>query len=229
LIFSAGNAQTASTCTLKGAVKDPNNAVVPNVGITFSNKDVVRKVATSDDGEYSLTLPPGIYTAKVDGWKGLEPSFRSEIKVDACSSKSLNFTIYIKVPVFWESSDAHRKGMDHPPIVYVNFTYEEIPNLSQIGVRSGMVRFVEKCQTQTLVSYNGRSISNANGNVTFTYDFFTVTSAYLHINTKTKEIFALGNLEIEKDGEYLKYNGIIKINVKDGKVSYEKVDTSEMY
>jgi hypothetical protein len=230
LSFSIASAQTASTCTLKGAIKDYHNAYVPNVEITFSNKDVVRKVTTSENGEYSIMLTPGIYSAKVGGSKGFETSYRSEIKLDPGSSKTLNFKIYTKIDGTWVWSGAFRKGADHPSVVDVNFTYEEIPHLSENGVRSGMVRFAEKCQTQTLVSYNARYVLLSDmRNVTFTYDFLTVIADFLYINTKTKEIFAGGNLEIEKDAEYLKYNGVIKINVKDGKGTYEKVDTSEMY
>lgn len=228
LSYSIGHSQPTTTCTLKGSVKDLNNAYVPNVVITFSNKDFVRKTTTSEDGEYSLTLPPGIYSAKVDAWKGFEPSYRSEIKLDPGSNRALNFKVYGKVGVFWVASGAFRKGADHPSLVYINYTYEEIPSLSEVGVRSGMVRFTEKCQTQTLLSYNGRSIGDYE-NVTFTYDFLTVVADYLDINTKTKEMFAGGKLEIEKDGEYVKYDGVIKITIKDGKGTYEKVDTSSVY
>ncbi len=230
--YSSGHSQTAATCTLNGSVHDSQGSYVPGAEIILSNKDIVRKAKTSEVGEFSLTIAPGIYSVSVTGPKGFETTYRSEIKLEPKSTRTLNVKVYAKVPVFWESSDAHRKGADHPSLQYVNFTYEEIPNLSDSGVRRGMVRFTEKCETQTLRSYNARSFAESASNrsgITFTYDFFTVVADDLHINTKTNEMFALGKLEIENEGESVRYDGIIKISIKAGKATYEKVDTSSMY
>ena len=60
-------------------------------------------------------------------------------------------------------------------------------------------------------------------NVTFTYDLFTVNADEIRFDAVSKEIYAEGKLTID-DGQKVKYDGIIKITVKNGKATYEKVD-----
>lgn len=221
---SLGYSQTPTDCTIRGTITDINNALVPGVLITLTNKDFVRKATTSDIGEYSLTVPPGIYSVVIPSYRGFDPTYRSEIKLDANTTRSLNFKMYSKIPLLWAWAGAYAKIADHPSNEYASFSYEEIPNLSERDVRNGMVRFAEKCQTPLLIRYRGCSFGDCAEGITFTYDFFSVVADNLHINTKTKEIFALGNLEIQNDNEYIKYNGVIQISIKDGKVTYKKIN-----
>jgi hypothetical protein len=62
-------AQGAATADLRGTVKDPNGAVVPNATITLRDeaKNISRAVTTNTEGVYAFTgMPPGLYTLTVD-------------------------------------------------------------------------------------------------------------------------------------------------------------------
>ncbi len=62
-------AQATATAELRGRVLDPNGAAVPGATVTATNnsKGTTRTVTTDSDGNYViLSLPPSIYTVKVN-------------------------------------------------------------------------------------------------------------------------------------------------------------------
>ncbi len=62
-------AQGAATADLRGTVKDPNNAVVPNATVTLRDeaKNLSRSAPTNAEGVYAFTgMPPGLYTLTVE-------------------------------------------------------------------------------------------------------------------------------------------------------------------
>ena len=72
-------AQTTSSATLRGVVKDPSGAVVRDAAVTLTNKErgQQRQVKTSDEGAYVFTsVDPGTYSLKVEagGFKAYEQS-----------------------------------------------------------------------------------------------------------------------------------------------------------
>ncbi|MGH9802512.1 MAG: carboxypeptidase regulatory-like domain-containing protein, partial [Blastocatellia bacterium] len=79
-------AQTATSATLRGTVKDPNGAVVPNatVTLTLTATQSERKTKSSSDGVYTLTsLAPGSYTLTVEA-----STFKKLVKTDVSLSPS---------------------------------------------------------------------------------------------------------------------------------------------
>jgi hypothetical protein len=69
VICSAMLAQSVATADLRGTVKDPNGAVVPNATLTLRDdaKGIVRTTTTNQLGNYLFTLvPPGKYDLVVD-------------------------------------------------------------------------------------------------------------------------------------------------------------------
>ena len=64
-LVSGALAQTTTSATLRGTVKDPNGAVVPNatVKLTYVTTQTERSTKTNSDGVYTFTsLTPGNYT-----------------------------------------------------------------------------------------------------------------------------------------------------------------------
>lgn len=73
-------AQTTTSATLRGTVKDPNGAVVPNatVTVTLVATQTERSTKTNSDGVYTFTsLTPGVYTMAVEA-----SSFKKAVKTD---------------------------------------------------------------------------------------------------------------------------------------------------
>lgn len=66
--ISSSHAQQAATATLRGIVKDPNEAVVPGAQVIATQKDTgtKRETTTNGEGMYVLSnLPPGFYEVRV--------------------------------------------------------------------------------------------------------------------------------------------------------------------
>lgn len=79
-------AQTTGSATLRGTVKDPNGAVVPNASLTLINNqtNAERKVSTGEEGSYTFTaLEPGPYTLRVEG-----QTFKTYVQNDLIISPS---------------------------------------------------------------------------------------------------------------------------------------------
>ncbi len=79
-LLSQALAQTTTSATLRGTVKDPNGAVVPNatVTMTFVATQTERTTKTNSDGVYTFTsLTPGNYTLTVEA-----TSFKKSVKTD---------------------------------------------------------------------------------------------------------------------------------------------------
>lgn len=79
-LVSGALAQTTTSATLRGTVKDPNGAVVPNatVKLTYVTTQTERSTKTNSDGVYTFTsLTPGNYTLSVEA-----TSFKKTVKTD---------------------------------------------------------------------------------------------------------------------------------------------------
>src|SRR5688572_6976902 len=66
---SVAYGQTTQSATLRGTVKDPNGAVIPNATVTVISERTKseRKVTTNEDGGYVFNaLSPDTYTLKVE-------------------------------------------------------------------------------------------------------------------------------------------------------------------
>lgn len=221
LFISVGYSQpTTPATTLQGTVRDPFGAVVPKAIVTIENVTTTRKATTSEYGEYSLSAPPGIYKVAVDASTlGFDVTYRSAIKLDTDSAR-LDLTVFPKYTVLLPLDGGPHKVLDHPASQSVSFSFEEVPDLSQTGIRNGMIRFATKCLSPFLTTYKGSP--SAPYPITFTYDLYTVTAEELRIYPRSKEIWAVGEVTIENSQEKTTHKGILIIRIKDGKLSYNK-------
>ena len=86
MLVSGVLAQTTSSATLRGTVKDPNGAVVPNatVTLTLTSTQSERSTKTSGDGVYTFTsVIPGSYTLTVEA-----TTFKKSVQTNVILSPS---------------------------------------------------------------------------------------------------------------------------------------------
>ena len=90
-------AQSTSTGTLTGLVKDAAGGVLPGVTVTATQPEggVTRTIVTSSQGEWTLTtLPPGDYTVTFE-LAAFKRQVRPNVVVEAGVPRSLNVTLEI--------------------------------------------------------------------------------------------------------------------------------------
>ncbi len=78
-------AQTSTTGSITGVVKDAKGAAVAGVTVTVSGENLIRpqSATTSNDGSYTiLNLPPGRYTLAVEAGKGFAKFEQSGVPVN---------------------------------------------------------------------------------------------------------------------------------------------------
>jgi hypothetical protein len=51
--------------TIKGTVKDPSDAVIPNAAVHVTGTGQTRDTKTDNNGQYTVTLPPGQYEVRI--------------------------------------------------------------------------------------------------------------------------------------------------------------------
>ncbi|MGE3468476.1 MAG: carboxypeptidase-like regulatory domain-containing protein, partial [Pyrinomonadaceae bacterium] len=100
---------------------------MPKAVVTVKNPTTTRKVTTSEDGEYSLSVPQGIYKVAVDGSAlGFDVIYRSDVKLDT-SSAHLNLTVFPKYTVHMAYAGGPHKDLDHAASRTLSFSFEEVP------------------------------------------------------------------------------------------------------
>src|SRR5215207_2488137 len=103
LTFAQGSAGT-----VRGDVKDPNGAVVPNATVTLvSERGAERKATTSSSGSYTFTsVDPGQYTIRVEG-----PGFKtSEQQFTLAPSETRGLDVELEVGVASETVTVTDQG-----------------------------------------------------------------------------------------------------------------------
>src|SRR5690348_18429315 len=94
LLANAAIAQNAAdTGQIRGAVKDPAQAVVSGSQITLTNQQTKAKITAISDGQGVYKFPsvqPGTYVVGADV-KGFKPIVSSELKVAA--GQTVNFDV----------------------------------------------------------------------------------------------------------------------------------------
>jgi outer membrane receptor protein involved in Fe transport len=90
-------AQTATSGTLRGTVKDPSGAVVAGANVTLVNERTKeeRKYVTNDEGGYVFTaVTPDVYTVRVEA-QNFKTAQQASVRVDTSSTRGLDFTLEI--------------------------------------------------------------------------------------------------------------------------------------
>ena len=100
LFATAAMAQTSTTGTIEGTVRDNNGAIVPNAVVTIDSPNLLNsKTANSDsDGNFRfLQLPPGRYNASVDAATAGFDVFKQEnIEVNLSRTSTVNAVLKAK-------------------------------------------------------------------------------------------------------------------------------------
>src|SRR5215471_19267194 len=94
------SAQVTGSATLRGTLKDPKGAVVPNATVTLVNEatQAERKTTSNDEGQYVFTaVIPGTYTLKVES-SGFKTVSQSGIAVETASTRALDISLDVGQP-----------------------------------------------------------------------------------------------------------------------------------
>src|SRR5580698_9730623 len=94
LALSAFAQNSANTGEIKGVVRDPDQALVPNCPVTLTNQQTTIKTTGVADaqGAYSFHVPPGTYIVQADG-PGFQTSISPGLKVEAGQSVKFDFAL----------------------------------------------------------------------------------------------------------------------------------------
>src|ERR1700678_2731326 len=96
LLLPAFAQNAANTGEIKGVVRDPDQALVPNCPVTLTNEQTkIKTMAVADaQGAYSFQVPPGTYIVEADG-PGFQPGLSPGLKVEAGQSVTFDFALAI--------------------------------------------------------------------------------------------------------------------------------------
>ncbi len=95
MFLSLGFAQTLTSATLRGTVKDQNGAVVANATVTLTADatKAERKVKTGSEGVYVITsIQPGVYTLEVEA-SGFKKHIKAELVFSPSETKGGDVTM----------------------------------------------------------------------------------------------------------------------------------------
>jgi iron complex outermembrane receptor protein len=96
LALSAFAQNAANTGEIRGVVRDPDQAMVPNCPVTLTNQQTkLKTMAVADaQGAYSFQVRPGTYAVEADA-SGFQTIVSPELKVEAGQSVKFDFALTI--------------------------------------------------------------------------------------------------------------------------------------
>ncbi|CAN5796705.1 hypothetical protein BH18ACI4_BH18ACI4_18720 [soil metagenome] len=133
-------AQTTGSATLRGTVKDPNGAVVPNATVTLvSNRSQnERRTTASDEGTYIFTsVDPGPYTLRVEA-ANFKTSVQADLVLSPNDFRGKDVALEIGAPseTVVVAADASATLQTETGEKSNTITSKQIENLSLIGRNS---------------------------------------------------------------------------------------------
>ena len=90
-------AQSTGSATVRGTIRDPQGAVVPNANVTLVNERTKeeRKATTNDEGGYVFAaVTPGTYTVRVESG-GFKTAEQSAVNVETSSTRPLDINLEV--------------------------------------------------------------------------------------------------------------------------------------
>lgn len=132
-------AQVTGSATLRGVVKDPAGAVIPNADVTLTQNSTgtERKVKTNSEGVFAVTaLDPGVYTLTVEG-----ASFKKYVQNNLVLSPSETKGIEVKMEI----------GAATESVTVTASTVEEIK--TETGERSNTIKAAQ-IENLSIISRN---------------------------------------------------------------------------
>jgi hypothetical protein len=135
-IASVSFGQVSSSSTVRGEVKDPKGAVVPNATVTLTNsqRGDSRQVKSNSDGSYVFTaVDPGEYIVKVEA-TGFKTTEQTGIAVSPSQTRSVDLVLEIgvaseTVTVTQEAAPLQTETGERSNTI----TAQQIENLSIVG------------------------------------------------------------------------------------------------
>jgi hypothetical protein len=97
LLATSANAQVSASATIRGTVKDPSGAVVPNATIKLISDRTKgeRSAKSNSDGVYVFTVvEPGLYTLSVEA-SGFKKYLRNDLSVSPSETKGLDILMEV--------------------------------------------------------------------------------------------------------------------------------------
>lgn len=212
--ISSAYGQGGHSATVKGKMIDWIDALVPNIQIVFTNDTRTYKVRTGENGEYQLALEPGKYKVSTEAYGGFSAIRRSEVLLESDAAKTLNLRVYPIRSLLVDVSDGATECIS-------GYYYQEIAALSTVGMTDGMVRYGLNFKKGSLLTFD--PFLKRDEQVIFTYDFFSVSADQIRVDTRKKEVYAIGNVTIELENKKEKYAGTVKVRFEKGKALYKKL------
>jgi hypothetical protein len=108
LTMSGQKASAQGAGTIHGQVTDPSSAVVPNATVHISGAGQSRSETTDGSGKYTVTLPPGQYTIKVEA-PGFVASSQQSVTLAAGQNSPLDIALQISTAV--QQVDVNESGV----------------------------------------------------------------------------------------------------------------------
>jgi len=180
-LVSQPDLAAAAPARINGIVSDVNNSWVVKAHLAFQGKDRTYEVETNGDGRYSISLPPGTYTASIKRF-GFCEARRGEFVATADSHVEFDFQLWVC-----------------PSDSYGRYNFTELREANRRGPKP----LVLYGQTQTgdgLVRFTGPDFDAVPDYPTvLTFDRFTFIADRLTYNSGTRLVLAEGNVSWKKD------------------------------
>lgn len=215
-----GYGQITAGLTVNGMVTDVHGAVIANAVVHFSDGSRIFSAKTSPAGEYSTVLNPGEYSVSVaPSTQGFQSLRRSSIRVQVGPPRSLNFELSGLFAVLDNPLPGSTGMADHPIVSYWPYSYDEIPNVAEIGIKNAMIAYAMKCETQSSIIYKVEPFDRSAGaKVTFTYDFYKVTAEAFIYDKRSRSFTTSGEVTFEDGQRKRVFPSGIGFTIGDGKV-----------
>lgn len=180
--------QTIENGTVRGAVFDPNEALIPKAKFVIEGRDFRREVSSNDVGEFEAEVPAGIY--RITSEQGLYyPLRRAPFRVAPNSVTVLNLRPALRVTsialVVTDAGARDRVTYNRPP------KYETFQPTSDSGSFDLVVQFQKRSVKGNSVNYRNAWLS---------YDSLLIHADFLYLEKSTFRISAQGNVTVEDNG-----------------------------
>ena len=145
LSISFAFAQTQTTGSITGTVKDQSGAVLPDAEVIVTNvgTNAQRKTLTNDRGDYNVTLLPiGVYRIQTES-QGFKTGLAENIRVDVNDILRIDFTLQIgdvtesvvvtsAAPLVQSETSAVGQVIDNQKIIELPLNGRQFESLSQL-------------------------------------------------------------------------------------------------
>lgn len=186
------------TVRVRGAIKDPLEAVIPGIKVTFQNRQLTTTVTTNNVGVYEANLPLGDYTMTAQG-RGFRVYRRPLFRLRSPGTVILNATLLVGSPCGdlivvnssgepvtdeqWKAATERCKGE------------EVIPIPSDDGLQLQLsIRYGSRTPVGSSYSYTGERTAQYETPVFVTYNLFSLQADSVNYDAQKRTIEAKGNV-----------------------------------